>query len=320
VQVDGRNVTLLRPEVGNFLGNRFMAERLLLHDLHDRQGEPEPGLDSAEPGRGLAWATVAGNTVRSQASDGVIQVRSRNWRFQTGMDLWRHPTAGGSLWRVGGMLQYGHASNSSTAQFNPAQSHGEVRGYGGGVYASWLGDPQRQAGTYVDAWLQYGAFDNRVEGTGGYRAKYNATAWSGSLEAGFGIVLTPRLVLQPQVQYARLRVDTDPLTDSSRTRIRDRSQSDWVARYGVRLYGVPERPAGVSPFVEYNYYRRAGNASISFNQDLTREFAPLALSMVEVGVQGSWGAGWAGWLRLGSDLSHADYHELDAALGLRYQW
>lgn len=320
LQIGGQTVALMRPEVGSFLGNRFVAERLLVHDLHDRQGEPKPGWDGSEDGRGLAWANVGGNTVRTQAANGVIEIRSRTWRLQTGMDIWRHRNAGGSLWRVGGLLQYGHASNSSAAHHNPGQSHGEVRGYSAGIYASWLGNPQTQAGTYVDGWLQYGKFDNQLEGTGGYTLDYDAKAWSASLEAGFGVALTERIVLQPQLQYARLRFDTEPLIDPSRTRIRDIGQSDWVARYGVRLYGVPERPDGLSPFVEYNYYRRAGNASVRFNQDLVQQVVPLGLSMLDVGVQGRWAAGWAGWLRLGSDLSHANYDELNATLGLRYQW
>lgn len=313
-------IPILRPEVGSFLGNRYFAERMFVHTLHQRQADPDPTLDSAEEGRGPVWANISGVNNDSHSTDGLVALHGQSWRLQTGMDLLRKRSEGGSLLRAGGFLQYGQANTDARAVLNPASAKGEVDGYSVGAYATWLGDPQRMLGAYVDAWAQYGRFDNSVTGSGGFKADYDAKGWAASVEFGYGLQLWKRVVLEPQIQYVRINLDTDRLIDTSRTRIRDTSRSDWVARVGARLYGVPEKPAGLSPFIEVNWWRRAGNASMLFNDDRMEQFVPKSLTTVEVGVQGVSSNGWQAWMRLGSDVSDEPFREINASLGLRYQW
>ena len=217
-------------------------------------------------------------------------------------------------------MQYGQADTDTQAVINPARGNAEVTGYGLGVYASWLGDPATMLGAYVDGWLQYNRFDNEVDGSVGYHADYDASGWAASLEAGYAIALGKRIVLQPQLQYVRVNLDTDSLIDSSHTQIVDLTRSDWVARIGARLYGVPDKPGGFSPFVEVNWWRRAGNAAMQFNADRVDQLVPKSLPTLDVGVQGNFGHGWNVWLRLGSDLSDERYEEISGSAGVRFQW
>lgn len=311
---------ILRPEVGGFLGNRFMAERLMVHTLHQRQGEPDPTLASDDEERGPAWANVYALEANTQTADGLVGLRNDSWRFQAGLDVLRRHDVGGGTLRAGAFVQYAQADTDTQAALNPARGNAQVTGYGVGVYATWMGDPERMLGAYVDGWLQYNQFDNEVDGSAGYRASYDAKGWAASLEAGYAIALGKRIVLQPQLQYVRVNLDTDGLIDSSHTQIVDLSRSDWVARIGARLYAVPNKPYGLSPFVEVNWWRRAGNASMSFNTDQVDHLVPKSLPTLDVGVQGEFAHGWNGWLRLGSDLSDERYQEISGSAGVRYQW
>ncbi|GGD42837.1 hypothetical protein GCM10007235_13560 [Pseudoxanthomonas indica] len=315
-----RPLPILRPEIGGFVGNRFLAERMLVHTLHQRQGEPDPTLDSDDEERGPLWANVHAAEANTQTGDGLVQLRSNSWRFQTGVDLMRRRGTGGGVLRVGPFLQYGQADTDTQAVVNPARGNARTTGYGLGVYATWLGNPETMLGAYVDGWVQYNRFDNEVEGSAGYRADYDASGWAASLEAGYAIALGKRIVLQPQLQYVRVNLDTDSLIDRSHTQIVDLTRSDWVARIGARLYGVPDKPGGFSPFVEVNWWRRAGNTAIQFNNDEVDHLVPKSLPTVDVGVQGNFGHGWNAWLRLGSDISDERYEEISGSAGVRFQW
>lgn len=311
---------ILRPEIGGFVGNRFMAERMLVHTLHQRQGEPDPTLDSDDQERGPLWANVNGVEANTQTHDGLVQLRSNSWRLQTGVDLLRHRSGGGSVLRAGAFLQYGQADTDTQAVINPARGNAQVTGYGLGLYATWFGNPDTLLGAYVDGWLQYNRFDNEVDGSAGYHADYDAKGWAASLEAGYAIALGKRIVLEPQLQYVRVNLDTDGLLDSSHTQIVDLTRSDWAARIGARLYGVPDKPGGFSPFVEVNWWRRAGNAAMQFNTDQVDHLVPKSLPTLDVGVQGNFGHGWNTWLRLGTDLSDERDQEISGSAGVRFQW
>ncbi|HVK53110.1 MAG TPA: autotransporter outer membrane beta-barrel domain-containing protein, partial [Pseudoxanthomonas sp.] len=283
-------------------------------------GEPDPTLDSDDEERGPVWANVNGVEANTQTGDGLVQLRSNSWRFQAGVDLARHRSDSGGVLRAGTFVQYGQADTDTQAVLNPARGNAEVTGYGLGVYATWFGDPDTMLGAYVDGWLQYSRFENEVDGSAGYHADYDASGWAASLEAGYAIALSKRIVLEPQLQYVRVNLETDGLIDSSHTQIVDLTRSDWVARVGARLYGVPDKPGGFSPFVEVNWWRRAGNASMQFNTDQVDHLMPKSLPTVDVGVQGNFGHGWNAWVRLGSDISDERYEEISGSLGLRFQW
>ncbi|MFX6040393.1 autotransporter outer membrane beta-barrel domain-containing protein, partial [Acinetobacter baumannii] len=74
-------------------------------------------------------------------------------------------------------------------------------------------------GAYVDTWLQYGWFDQRVEGAGLPAVKYDAHGLAVSGEVGYAIPLHGDWVIEPQAQLIYVDYRQDDIAEANGTRI-----------------------------------------------------------------------------------------------------
>ncbi|WP_353099488.1 autotransporter outer membrane beta-barrel domain-containing protein [Stenotrophomonas lactitubi] len=83
---------------------------------------------------------------------------------------------------------------------------GRVRGTAIGAYATWLQRPGHVEVAYLDASVQRGRFDNRVDGVDLPREQYDARVLNTSVEGGytFNVWQGPHaaLYVQPQLQLS----------------------------------------------------------------------------------------------------------------------
>ncbi|WP_369348413.1 autotransporter outer membrane beta-barrel domain-containing protein [Stenotrophomonas sp. JAG2] len=172
-------VPVLRPEPGAYLANQSAAVQMFGTRFHDRNGGIARGLSE----RG-AWARVS----RNQADYGVIgdqlSVNGDTDVLQVGTDVF---TWGAERGQLGVMLGSGRANNTITSRLTGYSAKGKVEGQAIGIYGSWLQDPAQTTGLYVDAWAQHARFKNSVQGDGLSKERYDSTANSASVEAGYGI-------------------------------------------------------------------------------------------------------------------------------------
>ncbi|MDH0169915.1 autotransporter outer membrane beta-barrel domain-containing protein [Stenotrophomonas sp. GD04145] len=308
---------VLRPEPGVYLANQSSAASLFQHSMHDRIGEP--AFDDAD-------RTVWVRTSRSQADFGALarqlDVDSNRSLLQAGADAW---VAGDGRLRVGGMLGAGRVTNTATSTLTGYSAKGRVEGYSAGIYATWLQHPAQSSGWYVDGSLQYGKFNNTVEGTALAKERYDARSWSGSIEAGRAFLILDtgdsQVFVQPQMQIGYSHYDADSLVERNGTVVRSDADNGIHTRVGARLYGHATSGATrVQPYLALNWLRGRDDNGVVFDGERLRSDEPKDRYEVKAGAQASLGSGWSGWGEWGARRGQHGYREIMGQLGVKYAW
>jgi fibronectin-binding autotransporter adhesin len=314
---------IYRPEVGAYLANREMSEGMLLLTLHERQGDPQYASTSADPdgSMGKVWVRVLGDSVRTDAADGLIESTGDLSLFQLGGDIgdWNLTSSDDRL-HVGGMYSHGDANADVTAQFNPAEAHGHVDGDAVGAYATWFVNNSQQLGSYLDAWAQYGWFDNDVRSDLLPSVDYHSRDLAVSLEYGYGIGLGASLKVEPQVQVVHMDYHVNQIFDSSDTRIQLPDAGTTEERVGIRVSPQLRANFSLSPFVEADWWHGGGANDISFNGVSLADAVPNNRYQIDAGFQGRMGGGWVLWARAGEEWGSGSYRRSEGQLGLKYSW
>ena len=314
---------IYRPEVGAYMANREMSEGMLLLTLHERQGDPQYASASADPdgSMGKVWVRVLGDSIRADAAGGLIGSTGDSSLFQLGGDIgdWNLASSDDRL-HVGGMFGHGDANADVTAQFNPAEAHGHVDGDVVGAYATWFANNNQRLGSYLDAWAQYGWFDNAVRSDQLPSVDYHTRDWAESLEYGYGISLGSRWEVEPQVQVVHMDYHSNRIFDSNNTQIQLLNAGSTDERLGIRVSPQLSANFSLSPFVEADWWHGGGTNDISFNGVSIADAVPDNRYQVDAGFQGRIGEGWVIWARAGEEWGSGSYRRGEGQLGLKYSW
>jgi autotransporter family porin len=262
-------VPIFRPEVGAYLANREATAGLLVQTLHERQGDPQyssDGSTDAYSSMGKVWFRTEAGPTRIDAADGLLDAHGDRELFQFGGDVGNWNLFGqNDRLHVGGMASYADTNADITAQFNPAQAHGHTHGYLAGAYATWFANNDQRLGSYVDAWIQYGWFNNDVRSTLLPSVGYDSTSWAASIEYGYGFGVGQHWAIEPEVQVVHTDYNADRITDSIGTSVRSLDGSDTLGRLGVRVYPQLASDYAWRPFLEVNWWHGGGTDKMAFN-------------------------------------------------------
>lgn len=317
-----------RPEIGGYLGNQSLTALMQVHTLFDRQGA-QYSQDS-----GSFWVRVTGGQVDSKAAHGNVDMDSDYTLVQLGADLATYRNGTQQL-QIGLMGNWGQGNTDSTgnrnSQGSQSTANSKVDGYALGMYATWFADADTQRGLYVDSWLQYGRYDNKVTGQGMRTDNYDSTLWTVSLESGYTIALgneSSRVQwrLTPQAQVIYGQYSADRFTDVSGTMIDGQDNNLWTTRLGLRLSGQMQvnNDQLIQPFAEMNWWHNGQNSSVALTSagatTVVSEDVPKDRAELKMGVQGQFSKNWSGWAHVGWQSDFQDYQRLEGMAGLRYVW
>ncbi len=254
------------PEGGAYIGTQQATRTMFDHGLQDRASKRSLGADRQDSG---LWMRAQGRHDKGmRMAEGKVDIDSSSDVVQMGGALLRRPVGAQGALYAGLMAGYGDARIDSTSILMRrdtntsvrAKAHGKVSGYSAGVYGTFYADDVNRLGAYVDTWLQYGRYTNRLSSELG-SADYDSNLWSASLESGYALapfaadspfrawVVEPR----GQLIYSRYTARDADLQD---TRLRNGTADAWRSIIGVRLYQQPGQAADESvlrPFVETNW-------------------------------------------------------------------
>lgn len=308
----GETPSVLRPEDGAYLGNRTAAAGMFMHTLRDRAG--------AENADGKSWLRITGSHSDSQATNGAIDQKTDTGLVQFGSDLTRWNDANGN-WRVGLMAGYGH-SNTDADAGNNRKATGKVDGYSVGVYGTWYRDAARQSGLYVDSWLQYGWYDNKVERNGLSTESYGSSNWTASVETGYTVALgvggNRQWLLTPQLQLAYNGYQADDHTESNGTRVSGGNDDGVITRLGARLSSLSlDAAPAVQPFVELNWWNGWQGGSLDFDGTPVSADTPDNRFELKVGLQGEIAKGWQLWGNIGGQWGNDSYNRYEGMIGVK---
>ncbi|WP_448133002.1 autotransporter family protein [Stenotrophomonas rhizophila] len=305
---------VLRPEAGAYLANQSAAMGMFQHRLHDRIGAP--GL--AE-GRG-AWARVGRQQADFQAVDGQLAVDGNTSLLQVGSDVWQRNGA-----TVGLTLGSGRADSTVVSTLTGYTAKGRVRGTAIGAYATWLQRPGHVEGAYLDASVQRGRFDNRVDGVDLPREQYDARVLNTSVEGGytFNVWQGPHaaLYVQPQLQLSHVHHRVDRHVERNGTRIDNADSSGVSGRLGVRVFGHDMRAGNiVQPYMAVNWLRGMRASTLDFNGETLGADVPRDRYEVQAGAELKLGQRWSAWGGMSVQRGAYDYRNVGGQLGMRVRW
>jgi len=193
------------------------------------------------------------------------------------------------------------------------------------VYGTWMQRPNESTGAYVDAWLQYGRYQNTVKGVGLSEEKYQSRTVAASLEAGYGFAMysgeKTALYVQPQMQLSYTNYHANRHTETNGTVVTTDQAGGLTTRLGVRFYGhtLLNDRNWVQPFVTVNWLRGAENAMRFDGQRMSGD-VPRNRYEVLAGLQTQLGKNWTGWGQAGMQYGSNNYRSGTVQLGLKYAW
>ncbi|WP_223618956.1 autotransporter outer membrane beta-barrel domain-containing protein [Lysobacter sp. ESA13C] len=315
---------VFRPEPGAYLANQSAAEAMFRHSLHDRLGEPNLAERlRSDDTLGSAWVRVVRNQTDYTAAE-QLDVSSDSSMMQIGTDVLRWGNKGRG--QLGFMLSSGQSHNHSKSGLTGYFAKGKVEGKALGLYGTWYADPTELTGLYVDAWLQYGSFENRLQGFGLSGEDYDSKSLSASVEAGYAWRVHDNgksaLFLEPQVQVVHSNFDSDSVVEANGTFVDSVQAGGLTTRLGLRAYGHASAPDGnrVQPFMTLNWWRRADSDEIAFNGQTLTSLLPRDRYEVKLGAEMQLGGGWTGWGHMAVETGAGDYRNIGGTVGVKYSW
>jgi len=305
---------VLRPEAGAYLANQSAAVNMFDHRLHERVGAV-----SMQEGR-TAWARVGRSAADFTAVGGQLSVDGSTSVLQMGGDVLRQGNAA-----FGVMLGSGRTDSRVASDLTGYTANGRVRGTAVGVYGTWMQDAEGTHGAYMDAILQHGRFDNRVQGIGLERETYDSRTISTSLEGGYTFTVWQgamgQLYLQPQVQVSYTDYRADRHVEQNGTVV-DRADAGGLnGRVGVRVFGHGMAAGNrMQPYLGVNWLRASGTRTVQFNGDSVGADVPRNRYEVQTGAELKLGQRWGAWA--GLSVQHGDYgyRNLSGQAGMRMAW
>lgn len=286
--------SLLRPEVGAYLGNQLAAQQMFISTLYDRyvptgKSAQNSTINGVET---LGWARIASHQDSLNGANSELALDTNTTMMQFGGDLVSSPVSTGGQIHAGFMAGIGDSKTDSSANQNSYGATGKVTGYNVGAYATWFQNEEQQLGMYVDTWLQQNWYSNEVYGDKLNTEKYHSKATQGSVETGYTLAFAPsetrEWALTPQAQAIYSLFDSEDHKEANGTHITNGSDNDVTTRVGVRLANRNlTDPDSLQAFTEVNWINGKGADSLKFNGDSASNDMPENHYQAIIGLAGN---------------------------------
>ncbi|MFC0225106.1 autotransporter outer membrane beta-barrel domain-containing protein [Serratia aquatilis] len=315
--------SLLRVDAAAYLNNQNAAVHMFDQSRSDRMGTPGFGAIGKD-GDAAVWIRATRNNLDAGVVGEQLSVDTNLEVMQIGGEL-QH-AIGESRLHTGIMMGYGSADTLAYSDLTERNAKGKVTGTSFGIYSTWYQNASSPAGLYLDSWLQYGRYDNEVNGSGLAREEYKSNTWSGSLELGYALPLyegaSRGVYLEPQGQVIFTRYSGDAHTEANGTKIAEQRKNQTTTRLGVRLFSnsLDTKAHQVQPFLQLNWWSGGNDATVEMNG--TQVHHKLADNVYEAkaGVQVELSKGWSASGSVGVQGGKDDFRDVNGQLGLRYNF
>jgi outer membrane autotransporter protein len=301
---------IVKPELGSYAANMLAANTLFTMSLNDRLGETRySDALKNQKHSGNIWIRTAGGKTHSKMFDDQLTNRGDWGLVQVGGDVVTWAGSGDHRFHAGLMMGYAHQSEKTRSSEVGVTSKGKVSGYSAGLYATYMNAAPVGTGPYVDTWLLWQKFKNKVDPSNSVEESYDSKGWTGSIEAGYtfglkdwvsadGTVNATRLQLQAQV--IRMGVRADQHVDAENFTVAGTGAGNVRTRVGATVYHLftnEKTGRAIKPFIGLNWYHDTKNFGVVYDGVKDRIEGNRNFGEVKLGVEGKvtkhvnlWGA------------------------------
>ena len=313
-----------RPESGTYISNSLAWSRMHMR-LHDRFGQayyidPFSGEERAAAG----WVRQVGSHSHFRAGSD-IKTHSRTAVTQIGTDLIRNEF-NQDIKSVWGIFAGGLYNRSSAKTYSSAQSRSD--GYALGVYGTLYTGNSPDDGFYVDSWLLFGHYNNKLWSDDLANFRYKSNGWVWSVESGYTIPLSQsgskdfnKLIwtFQPEIQLVWDGVKADTTVDKdTETRFKQLGTNNVSLRVGARLH-ANHMNKGLG-FIEGNWIHNTKRAGVQMGTGCKYIKGGRNLAEFRAGLEGHVTKNLLGWATVGVQAGQYGYHNETAQIGLKYMF
>ncbi|MGK3496332.1 intestinal colonization autotransporter adhesin MisL [Citrobacter youngae] len=320
-----------RPEAGSYLANNYAANTLFMTRLHDRLGETQYiDMLTGEKKVTSLWMRNVGAHTRFKDGSGQLKTQSNSYVMQLGGDLAQWSSDGLDRWHLGAMAGYANSQNRTQSSLTGYHSRGQVTGYSVGLYGTWYANDADKTGTYVDTWMLYNWFDNKVMGQEQATEKYKSSGITASVEAGYSFKLGENernsYWLQPKAQVVWMDVQADSHREANGTRVKDNTDGNLMTRLGVKAFinGHNAIDDGKSrefqPFVEANWIHNTQTTSVKMDDVSNDMRGTKNIGELKVGVEGQITPRLNVWSNVAQQIGDKGYSDTRGMLGVKYNF
>ncbi|EJF22754.1 MULTISPECIES: intestinal colonization autotransporter adhesin MisL [Citrobacter] len=320
-----------RPEAGSYLANNYAANTLFMTRLHDRLGETQYiDMLTGEKKVTSMWMRNVGAHTRFKDGSGQLKTQSNSYVLQFGGDLAQWSSDGLDRWHIGAMAGYANSQNSTQSSLTGYHSRGQVTGYSVGLYGTWYANDADKTGTYVDTWMLYNWFDNKVMGQEQATEKYKSSGITASVEAGYSFKLGENernsYWLQPKAQVVWMDVQADSHREANGTRVKDNTDGNLMTRLGVKAFinGHNAIDDGKSrefqPFVEANWIHNTKTTRVKMDDVSNDMRGTKNIGELKVGVEGQITPRLNVWSNVAQQIGDKGYSDTRGMLGVKYNF
>ncbi|HBQ7970001.1 TPA: autotransporter outer membrane beta-barrel domain-containing protein, partial [Klebsiella pneumoniae] len=320
-----------RPEFGSYLANSYAANTLFMTRLHDRLGETQyTDMLTGEQKVTSLWMRNVGGHTRFNDGSGQLKTTANRYVLQLGGDVAQWSTDGLDRWHLGLMAGYGNSHSRSASSLTGYRSRGEVNGYSVGLYGTWYANEADKSGTYVDSWVLYNWFDNKVMGQDQATESYRSSGVTASVEAGYSVKVGESdrnsYWIQPKAQAVWMDVQADDHRERNGTRVKDETQGNLMTRLGVKAYisGHNAIDDGKSrtfqPFIEANWIHNTQTTRIRMDDISNDMRGTRNIGELKTGVEGQITPQLSVWGNVAQQIGDKGYSDTQGMLGVKYSF
>lgn len=320
-----------RPEFGSYQANSYAANTLFMTRLHDRLGETQyTDMLTGEQKVTSLWMRNVGGHTRFRDGSGQLKTTANRYVLQLGGDIAQWSTDGLDRWHLGLMAGYGNSQSRSASSLTGYHSRGEVNGYSVGLYGTWYANEADKSGTYVDSWLLYNWFDNKVMGQDQATERYRSSGVTASVEAGYSLKVGESgrnsYWIQPKAQAVWMDVQADDHRERNGTRVKDETHGNLMTRLGVKAYisGHHAMDDGKSrtfqPFIEANWIHNTQTTRIRMDDVSNEMRGTRNIGELKTGVEGQITPQLSVWGNVAQQIGDTGYRDTQGMLGVKYSF
>lgn len=327
-----KDVALYKPELGSYASNMMAARKLFNMTLRDRVGEsdyPEAGNGAKKVGS--MWMRTVGSHESFTMNNGQNKTTGNRYSVQLGGDIAQWTERAHNRYHLGAMMGYGKQTSSTHNELTGYGSRGRVEGYSAGIYGTWYENEEEKIGAYVDSWLMYSWFNNKVMGESVSPEYYRSKGLTASLESGYtyqiGSYTTKGqmvndIYVQPQFQVTWMGVKDDEHTESNGTHISGVGSDNVQTRLGARIYlrshSLEENGVEFKPFIEANWLHNTKSSTLSMNGEMHHISGSLDVGEMKIGATGRLSKRLSLWGSVAQQQGRYKYKDSQAQLGIKY--
>ncbi len=269
---------------------------------------------------------------RFRDDHGQLSTQANRYVVQLGGDIAQWGHNGADRFHLGLMAGYGNSKSTTVSSLSGYNAKGSVDGYSTGVYGTWYSNEADKSGLYVDSWVQYSWFNNRVAGQELASEEYKSKGATASVESGYTFKVgvnsakNATYFIQPKAQVIWMGVKADDHTEANGTRVSGEGNDNIQTRLGMKAFmnGYSDQDKDkdrvFQPFVEVNWVHNTQDVGTTMDGVSVKQAGAVNIAELKIGVEGQLNKQVNLWGNVGQQVGNKGYSDTAAMLGVKYNF